>query len=54
MTIGEKRIEKIAGGVGPGEYSPERADSVTKVQSVAVKIDANSPTRSNITFANVS
>ena len=30
FTIGEKRTERVRDGVGPGQYSPERADGITK------------------------
>lgn len=30
FRIGEKRHEKVPEGMGPGEYSPERADLLTK------------------------
>lgn len=30
FRIGEKRPEKVKEGMGPGEYSPERADCLTK------------------------
>jgi hypothetical protein len=30
FRIGEKRPEKLNDNVGPGHYSPERAESVTK------------------------
>lgn len=36
MTIGEKREIKAVDTVGPGDYSPEKADFMIKVQSVGV------------------
>ena len=33
FTIGEKRETRIADGVGPGAYSPERADSQMKTRN---------------------
>ena len=30
FKIGEKRPERIKEGMGPGAYSPERADALTK------------------------
>jgi len=30
MTIGVKNEDKVLRSVGPGEYSPERANSITK------------------------
>ena len=30
FKIGEKRPEKVNEGIGPGGYSPERADGLTK------------------------
>lgn len=33
FTIGEKRTEKASEGVGPGHYSPERAEVITKPKS---------------------
>jgi len=30
FKIGEKREDRMARTAGPGEYSPERADAVTK------------------------
>lgn len=32
----EKRDIKIASGPGPGSYSPERADQITKTSSAVV------------------
>jgi hypothetical protein len=32
----EKRQEKIPFGPGPGSYSPERADAITKTKSMEV------------------
>ena len=44
FKIGEKRPEKPREGMGPGTYSPERADGMTK--SRAVNIDmGKSPSR---------
>jgi hypothetical protein len=45
FTIGEKRPAKLNDNVGPGHYSPERSDSVTKKQAPAVKISTGSPSR---------
>ena len=33
FKIGEKRDEKPREGMGPGAYSPERADNITKSKS---------------------
>jgi hypothetical protein len=33
FTIGEKRPEKATDKIGPGHYSPERGDVVTKPKS---------------------
>ena len=52
MTIGQKRIEKIPKGVGPGEYSPERADEVTKANAPKYNLGTGSPSRAQLTFAN--
>ena len=32
FTIGEKRAEKIVETMGPGQYSPERGDALTKTK----------------------
>ena len=39
MTIGIKRIKKLETSLGPGEYSPERAISITKPKSKAVNFE---------------
>jgi hypothetical protein len=39
MTIGIRRIEKLESKLGPGEYSPERAISITKPKSKAVNFE---------------
>ena len=44
FTIGEKRQEKIVETMGPGHYSPERADTVTKTQTKTFNM-ASSPAR---------
>ena len=36
FKIGEKRPEKVGEGIGPGQYSPERAESVTKAKTPVV------------------
>jgi len=51
FTIGEKRPEKPNDNVGPGHYSPERAESITKPLAPSAKINANSPSRPE-SFAN--
>ena len=44
FTIGEKRTEHIINTMGPGQYSPERGDSITKTRVKTVNI-ASSPAR---------
>ena len=51
FKIGEKRPEKPNDNVGPGHYSPERAESITKPLAPSAKINANSPSRPE-SFAN--
>ena len=36
FKIGEKRPKKVGEGIGPGQYSPERAESVTKAKTPVV------------------
>jgi hypothetical protein len=38
MTIGVRRSQKVPKSPGPGEYTPERADSLTKTKSISYKI----------------
>ena len=38
FTIGEKRTEKTVETIGPGAYSPERADMMTKTRVTQVNI----------------
>ena len=43
FTIGEKRTEKVREReVGPGQYSPERADALTKTRITQVNIASSS------------
>ena len=44
FRIGEKRTEKMTESMGPGAYSPERADAVTKTKIVNINMGA-SPAR---------
>ena len=44
FTIGEKRYERVVETMGPGQYSPERADALTKTKIKTVNI-ASSPAR---------
>jgi len=44
FIIGEKRQERIVESMGPGQYSPERGDSLTKTRVKTVKI-SSSPAR---------
>ena len=44
FRIGEKRAEKMTESMGPGAYSPERADAVTKTKIVNINMGA-SPAR---------
>jgi hypothetical protein len=50
FTIGEKRPEKAGEGIGPGHYSPERAESLTKSKTPAV-VFSKEPSRPQ-SFAN--
>ena len=39
FTIGEKRIEKVRETTaGPGAYSPERADSLTRTKTANINM----------------
>ena len=42
--IGEKRPEKTRDGMGPGAYSPERADALTKSKTPNINM-GTSPSR---------
>ena len=44
FTIGEKRYERVVETMGPGQYSPERADAMTKTKVTTVNM-ASSPAR---------
>ena len=44
FTIGEKRYERVVETMGPGQYSPERADALTKTKIKTVNL-ASSPAR---------
>ena len=44
FTIGEKRYERMVETMGPGQYSPERADALTKTKITSVNI-TSSPAR---------
>ena len=44
FTIGEKRTEKMTESMGPGAYSPERADAITKTKMVNINM-GSSPSR---------
>ena len=44
FTIGEKRTERVRDGVGPGQYSPERADGITKNKTPNINM-GSSPSR---------
>ena len=39
FKIGERRTEKVVESLGPGAYSPERADSITRTKTVNVQIN---------------
>jgi len=46
FMIGERRPQKLNDNVGPGHYSPERADSITKTQAPRINMGMNkSPSR---------
>ena len=47
FTIGEKRAERVVETMGPGAYSPDRAETVTKTRSQTVNI-GSSPARASI------
>ena len=46
-TIGEKRVEKVREGMGPGAYSPERADGITRVRTTNINM-GTSPSRAEL------
>ena len=47
FIIGEKRAEKVKEGMGPGAYSPERAETITKTRMATVTM-GTSPSRASI------
>ena len=47
FRIGEKRAERIQETMGPGAYSPERADGVTKSKLANVNM-GTSPSRGRV------
>ena len=47
FTIGEKRETKIVKTLGPGAYSPERADGVTRVKTTNITM-GTSPSRAEL------
>jgi hypothetical protein len=51
FTIGEKRPEKSSEGIGPGQYSPERAEAITKPKTKIV-VFSKQPSRPQ-SFANL-
>lgn len=44
FRIGEKREERVKESMGPGAYSPERADNLTKTKSANINL-GSSPAR---------
>ena len=44
FTIGEKRVETVRETMGPGAYSPEKADAVTRTKQVSIRL-GSSPAR---------
>ena len=44
FTIGEKRTERVVESMGPGTYSPERGDAVTKAKMPNINM-GSSPAR---------
>ena len=44
FTIGEKRAERVVETMGPGTYSPDRADGVTKPKMPNINM-GKSPSR---------
>ena len=47
FTIGEKRAERVREGMGPGAYSPERGDALTKTKTVNINM-GSSPSRASL------
>ena len=47
FTIGEKRSERVVESMGPGAYSPERAETITKTRTATVNM-GSSPARASI------
>ena len=47
FTIGEKRAERVVETMGPGAYSPERAELITKTRTATVNM-GSSPSRGTI------
>ena len=45
FTIGEKRQTRVVESMGPGAYSPERADAVTKTKTTTSMTMGSSPPR---------
>ena len=53
FKIGEKRAEKSVEGMGPGAYSPERADAITKTKIKNVNIGQSAARAVSNTDVNV-
>ena len=47
FTIGEKREFKTVETIGPGAYSPDRADGITKLRSINIDMGKSKTGRDN-------
>jgi hypothetical protein len=52
FKIGEKRAERAVEGMGPGAYSPERADAMTKPKFISVNLSSSPERPDNFTNQN--
>ena len=48
FRIGERREEKVVETLGPGAYSPDRADAITRVKTQNINM-GSSPSRASLT-----
>ena len=51
FTIGERRETRVNETMGPGSYSPERADALTKTRTVTTTVNMSSTSPGRNSFA---
>ena len=51
FIIGEKRVERVVETMGPGSYSPEKSEAITRTRTATVNM-GSSPGRGSITRTN--